>query len=194
MKYAESLESTKDREGVAWVTESNSSLLRALQTSQVLHISTYAQMFYNIINAAVNLKFYYYNYSVRSKQCATMSSWLFAVFIFLIFFKLRESLQRSLKITFKKVLESILSRKTFNSAKNSSWTKKFDLEWFAHAIPRADDNNDVCLLSVNKLKRKCFSLANITKHMENGSSCTVKLWTYLGGLLSSQELGEVLVC
>ena len=86
MKYAESLESTKDREGNSRVTESNSSLLSALQTSQVLHISTYAQMFYNIFNAAVNLKFYYYNYSVRSKQCATMSSWLFAVFIFLIFF------------------------------------------------------------------------------------------------------------
>ena len=30
--------------------------------------------------------------------------------------------------------------------------------------------------------------------MENRSSCTVKLWMYLGGLLSSQELGEVLVC
>ena len=57
MKYAESLESTKDREGDSRVTESNSSLLSALQTSQVLHISTYAQMFYNIFNAAVNLNF-----------------------------------------------------------------------------------------------------------------------------------------
>ena len=54
--------------------ESISSLLSALQTSQVLNISTYAQLFYDIIkaiNAAVNsLKFYYC--SARSKQHASM--------------------------------------------------------------------------------------------------------------------------
>ena len=119
---------------------------------------------------------------------------MFANVYLFFFFKLRESLQRSLKLTFKKVLEYILRPKTFNSPKNSSWTKKFYKKWFAHAIPRADDNNDVCLLSVKKLKRKCFYLANITKNVENSSSCTVKLWMYLGGLLSSQEPGEVLVC
>jgi len=119
---------------------------------------------------------------------------MFANCYLLFFFKLRESLQRSLKIIFNRVLVSRLSRKTFNSPKNFSWTKKLYKEWFGHAIPRADDNSDVCqLLFVNKLKRKCLYLANITKHVENGSSCTVKLCMYLGGLLSSQELGEVLV-
>ena len=118
------LESTKDREGDSRVTESNSSLLSALQTSQVLHISTYAQMFHNIFNAAVNLKFITITIACAqssARQC--LVDYLLFLF-FKFFFKLRESLQRSLKITFKKVLESILSRKTCNSPKNSSWTKK----------------------------------------------------------------------
>ena len=123
MKHAESLESTKDREGDAWLTESNSSLLSALQTSQVLHISTYAQMFYNIFNAVVNLKFYYNYYSVRSKQCASMSSWLFAVLFFLFFFYTKrkfievahDNIQKGFRIY---ILKLIIHRKILLERKN----------------------------------------------------------------------------
>ena len=80
--------------------------------------------------------------------------------------KMSEILLKSLKITLKKIVKSILwCRKTINSPKNSFWKKKLCKELFAHAIARtarADDNNNNThlfpLLSVNKFKSFLLNL------------------------------------
>ena len=100
---------------------SNSSFLSALHTSQVLNISTYAQqkheliLFYNnvkVINAEVNLNFNYCSMRLTSMhQC--LRDYIFLPLSYVFALKLRGSLLKSLKITLKKMVNSILRcRKT----------------------------------------------------------------------------------
>ena len=100
---------------------SNSSPLSAFQTSQVLNISTYALLkheliVYNIIqviNAAINFKFYYCRAS--SKPYASLFSWLF----FFLTVKLLFLSWNWEKVYSKKIVKSTLRcRKTINSTKN----------------------------------------------------------------------------
>ena len=118
------------------------------------------------INAAVNyLKFYYCN--ARSKQYASVSTWLCIFFTSQLFFFL-ETEKKFTQVAYdnyKKIVKSILRcRKTINSPKNYFWERQICKEWSAHAIAgtvRGDDKNNThlfSLLSVNKLERFSFKL------------------------------------
>ena len=93
-------------------------------------------------------------------------------------FVLRESLIKSLKITLKKIVKSILRcQKTINSPKYSFWEKQRFKEWFAHAIAltaRVDDNNThlFSLLSVNRFKRFLLNL----RYKTHGKRFIVNCW------------------
>ena len=93
------------------------------------------------------LTLHFHYYSVHSKQYASMSTWVrFLPHSYVFVLKLRESLIKSLKITVKKTLKSILrSRKSIDSPKNYFWKKQLCKEWFALVIARTactDDNNN----------------------------------------------------
>ena len=75
--------------------------------------------------------------------------------------KLRESLIKSLKITVKKFLKSILRcRENINSPKNSFWKKKLCKEWFAHARARTAKLAQMATLGNNT---HLFSLLSVYK-------------------------------
>ena len=116
-------------------------------------------MFYNInikaINSAVNLKCYCC--STRSKQYASMFMWLFLPYSCVFYlWKLGESLLKSLKITLKNIVKSILrGRKTAGKLPKNSlilWEKQLSKEWFANiiacpALTNDNNNNNITLTS-----------------------------------------------
>ena len=112
--------------------------------------------------------------------------------------KLRERLLKSVKITLKKIVKSILRCQKAINFTEKFFSKELCKEWFAHTTARIaspDDNNNnnthlFFLLSVKKFKSFLLNLGYKT-HV-NASLCTVELWMHLGdvleGLLSLQEL------
>ena len=94
-----------------------------------------------------------------TRQC--LREYVFLPHSYVFVLKLRESLIKSLKITVKKILKSILRcRKSIDSPKHSFWKKQLCKTWFAQVIARTartDDNNNnthlFSLLSIIKFNR-----------------------------------------
>ena len=152
--------------------KSNSSLLSALQTFQVLNISTY------LVCVHVYVTIYFF---LTVKLMFLSWNWE--------------------KVYSQMIVKSIFRcRKTINSPKNRYW-KKTTLQRLIctrhspHSSRRwqqQQQHSDLfSLLSVNKFKR--FLLNFLTKHMVNASLSIAELWMHSGdsGLLSSQQLEEL---
>ena len=122
----------------------------------------------------------------------TLASWVFVL-------KLRERLVKSLKITFKKVVKSILRcRKTISSLKK--YWKKWTLQTMVSTRHILHSSAGRWHQQLSPLFPTIGSqIPNLfLKHMVNASSCTVESWIHLGDvlgrLLSSQELEFTKCC
>ena len=120
--------------------------------------------------------------STRSQQFASMSRWLyFFPHSYVLILKVRESLLKSLKISLKAIVKSILRcQKTINSLKNYFWEKQLCKEWFAHVIARYNNNTHLfSLLLVNKFESFLLYLTYKTQCKRFFVYC-LQFWIRLG--------------
>ena len=139
--------------------------------------------------------------TVRVNVFVTISFFLPQSYVFIL--KLRESLLKSLKITLKKIVKSILRcRKTINSPKMYFWEKQLQMICKRHSLQLAQMTTTTTftsfsLLSVNKFKSFLLNLAYKTHGKCFIVYCRVVDMNLcrdiLGRLLSSKNLRDTLL-